>query len=333
MSGLLLVDKPGLPASPPPAHPQPGDPALLLADGERLHTSHDVVQRVRRLTNQRRIGHTGTLDPMASGLLVLCLGQATRLVEYYQGHDKQYLARITLGFETDTYDLLGRVVDIQPVPELNAQSIEAALATFEGAGMQRPPAYSALKQEGESLHHKARRGEVVEIPERPVTFHRLEMIGVEPPHSFTVRVRSSAGAYIRSLAVDLGRALGTVATLTALRREGAGAFSISQAHELAELEAAAQAGLLEELLLPAGSGLDLPRLVVDEASARRLGHGQRVAVPLPDDAPSVGAERPEAAVVQARDANGRLLGILRALPTEADLPTLWQADKWFAREE
>lgn len=333
LSGLLIVDKPGLPAgaytagAPVLLGAAPVDEATLPA---RLFTSHDVVQRVRRLAHQRRIGHTGTLDPMASGVLVLCLDWATRLVEYYQGHDKSYVAQVTLGFETDTYDLLGRVVAQQAVPELSAGAVEDALRGLLGTVQQRPPAFSALKQQGESLHRKARRGEVVETPAREVTFHTLELLDFAPPATLQLRVVCSAGAYVRSLAVDLGRALGTVATLSALRRAAAGAFTLDQAHTLPRIEAAAAAGELATLLLPPGHSLHLPVLTVDAEAERRLGMGQRVALPLPPDLPP--DLPPETGEAQARDADGRLLGIVHSRRADDSGLPLWQADKWFAAQ-
>ncbi|MEZ4555277.1 MAG: tRNA pseudouridine(55) synthase TruB [Caldilineaceae bacterium] len=204
INGILVVDKPGRTGA--------------VVDPRALPTSHDVVQRVRRATGQRRIGHTGTLDPMADGVLVLCLGQATRLVEYYQGHDKVYRAGITLGTATDTLDALGQVTDEQPVPALDRAAVEAALARFRGAIDQVPPLFSALKRDGESLHRKARRGESVTLEARPVVIHELTLVDWMPPARLEIRLRCSAGTYVRSLARDLGTALGTVAHLDALRR-------------------------------------------------------------------------------------------------------------------
>ncbi len=305
LSGILLVDKPGLDDS-----------------GAAPPTSHDLVQRVRRLSRQRRIGHTGTLDPLASGLLVLCLGRATRLVEFYQGHDKEYSATVRLGLATDTYDVTGQTTATAPVPALGGAAIEAALARFRGTVEQRPPVYSALKQGGESLHYKARRGEVVEVPQRTVVFHAIDLVEFRPPDLIRLRVRCSAGAYIRSLAHDLGLALGSAATLEALRREAAGAFRVEQAHTLAGLERAAAEGTLAALLLPAGTGLGLPALVVNTETQRRLGHGQAV---------EIDSAEPPGTPAQAVDADGRLLGIVRRLPAlgaETGVP-LWRADKWF----
>jgi tRNA pseudouridine55 synthase len=337
MDGLLIVDKPGLveavqmqnaeqatpSAAVSPMVKRPGESAL-----PRLYTSHDIVQRVRRWSKQKRIGHTGTLDPMASGVMVLCLGKATRLVEYYQGHAKQYVAEIALGRATDSYDATGETVMTSPVPKLNESQIEAALQRFRGELQQLPPIFSALKQAGESLHYKARRGEEVTVLPRTVTFYQLDLLHYLSPDRIIVRARCSAGTYIRSLAYDLGLALGTQAHLAGLRREAAGAFTLAQAHTLASLEQAAQTGQLADLLLPAGYGLDLPSLAMDESSARRLGQGQKVVLP----SASVEATR-LITLAQAYDAHGELLGIVRCLGrANAGEGLLWQAEKWLAEQ-
>ncbi len=314
LHGLLIVDKPGR------------DP---LQPEARLYTSHDVVARVRRWSRQRRIGHTGTLDPMASGVLVLCLGQATRLVEYYQGHNKRYTAQVALGTATDSYDAEGQVIATAPLPELSPAAIEAALARFRGSMQQLPPVFSALKQGGEALYAKARRGEEVTVSARPVTIYRLDLVDWTPT-TLTLDVECSAGAYIRSLAHDLGHALGTVAHLAALRRVAAGSFTLAQAFTLDAIEAAAQAEALPDLLLPLGAGLDLPQLSVDAATAQRLGFGQHV--PLP------GTFNPEQPLAMAVDGAATCLGIVRqveAAPAQAGLPNtaaiaVWKAEKWLA---
>ena len=318
MDGLLVIDKPGL--------------AQDAARGESdLPTSHDVVQRVRRYSRQPRIGHTGTLDPMASGVLVLCLGQATRLVEYYQGHDKVYTARITLGATTDTYDALGQVIDTQPVGPLTLEAVEAVLTGFRGEILQRPPVYSALKQGGESLHRKARRGEAVTVEARPATVHRLELLSSGPGADASgsdiwLRVACSAGFYVRSLAFDVGEALGVGGHLSYLRREVAGHFSVDQAHTLAAVEDAARLGTLDSLLLAPGTGLELPKVLLEPESALGLGMGQRVW--LPDFA----FDR-ASSLVQAVDESGQLLGIVRVLEksTENSGGLLCKAEKWLNR--
>ncbi len=316
--GLLVVDKPGL--------------DTLGQDPARLLTSHDVVQRVRRWSGQRRIGHTGTLDPFASGVLVLCLGQATRLVEYYQGHAKTYVAEVALGAATDTYDAVGQIVEQAPVPPLDAAAITAALDLWRGDIWQTPPAYSALKQDGEALYAKARRGEVVEVAARPVTIHRLELLAWSPPDRFTLRVVCSAGTYVRSLAYDLGHTLGTVGHLAQLRREAAGPFALADSHTLAAIEAAAHSDGLAAQLLPLGAGLALPRLPVDAETARRLGHGQLVtcATPLEGALGGDGLAAAIAAPDGARAQAATLAGIVRCLNPSDATERLWKAEKWFA---
>ena len=317
MNGLLIVDKPGLVEA----------VQMQNAEQPRLLTSHDVVQRARRWSKQKRIGHTGTLDPMASGVMVLCLGKATRLVEYYQGHAKQYVAEIHLGRATDSYDATGETVITSPVPALSEALIESALQRFRGEIQQLPPIFSALKQAGESLHYKARRGEEITVEARTVTFYQLDLLHYLPQEDrIVLRARCSAGTYIRSLAYDLGLALGTYGHLAALRREAAGAFTLAQAHTLATLEQAAQAGHLAELLLPAGYGLDLPTLPVDESSARRLAQGQKVVLPPAEQTLS-------SPLAQAYDVHNELVGIVRCLGrANGSDGLLWQAEKWLAEQ-
>ena len=319
VNGLLLVDKPGL-AFPALDAPMPGPRAFP--------TSHDVVQQVRRAAKERRIGHTGTLDPMASGLLILCLGRATRLVEYYQGHAKRYLAEVTLGYATDTYDALGAITATMPVPALDDERIERAIASLRGPQLQTPPVYSALKQGGESIHYKARRGEDVKVEPRAVDFYEITVLAFDAPNRLTLAIHCSAGAYIRSLAYDLGRELGTLGTLTGLRRTAAGPFNVDEAHTLDAISAAAATEGLDALLLPPGARLDLPIVSAPDDVVARLGYGQIVAAadlhllqPAPD-----------AEVAQVRAADDRLLGIIRRItpPAATAAPAGWRAEKWFA---
>jgi tRNA pseudouridine55 synthase len=268
---------------------------------------------------------------MASGVLVLCLGVATRLVEYYQGHDKVYLARVTLGEETDTCDAMGAVVESAPVPSLDRQTVEEMLAQFVGTIDQVPPIFSALKQDGESLHRKARRGETVTVEARPVTIHSIDLIDFSAPDQIAIRVHCSAGTYIRSLARDIGRALGTVAHLSKLRREQVGAFTLEDAHSLAEIEAAADAGKLPALLLPVGAGLDLPKIVLAGDTVKRLGYGQKVPIPVPKELAHV---LNAGDIAQGVTVQGQLIGILRVLqPSNGQQePLLVKAEKWFAEQ-
>jgi len=325
--GLLVVDKPGLQHAVESAATHT---IALCETAPRLHTSHDIVQLVRRWSGQRRIGHTGTLDPMASGVLVLCLGQATRLVEYYQGHSKQYYAEVTLGSATDTYDQMGVVSAESPVPPLTTADIEAALGAFRGEIWQMPPVYSALKQDGESVHHKARRGETVTLAARPLTIHQLDLLDFIPPNRLVLRILCSAGTYIRSLAHDLGQALHTHGHLSLLRREMAGAFALDDAYSLEQIETIAQAGDFASILLPLGHGLEMAEIQLGAEAMTRLGYGQAVALPNPPmDA------RPTFAKGMTPD--GALAGILQCLgkaqsaEQPADAPSyLWKAEKWFA---
>src|SRR6266545_3163102 len=206
-------------------------------------TSHDVVARVRRLAGQRRVGHGGTLDPPATGVLVVALGRATRLLPYLPMEPKRYLAVIAFGAETDTLDAAGTVVAEADAAEVDGPALERALAGFLGVQEQVPPMVSAVKVGGERLYAKARRGETVERKPREVTIHALELrelAGGERPVA-TVVVTCSGGTYVRALAADLGRALGTLAHLASLRRTAAGSFGEADAHPLAAREASALA--------------------------------------------------------------------------------------------
>ncbi|MEX1018575.1 MAG: tRNA pseudouridine(55) synthase TruB [Litorilinea sp.] len=320
LHGILVIDKPGW---------DEVSPGRTQAD-IRLPTSHDLVQRVRRWSGQRRIGHTGTLDPMASGVLVLCLGLATRLVEYYQGHDKSYDAEIVLGTSTDTYDATGMVVAQGDLPPLTPTIVETALDRFRGTIQQQPPIYSALKQDGETAYRKARRGESVELATRTVTFHALELVEIIAPDRLVLRVRCSAGTYIRSLAYDLGMALGVPAHLGRLRRTAAGAFTSAQAHTPDIIEAAASAQSLGDLLLPLGTALDLPACIVDDEQARRFGFGQHVELTMPNvGEPGIDAPKIEGPVLmQACNPTGRLLGIIRRVAGDSVHAAVWKAEKW-----
>jgi tRNA pseudouridine55 synthase len=308
----------------------PGIPAMPMPSTERLWTSHDVVARVRRLSGQRRIGHTGTLDPMASGVLVLCLGLATRLVEYYQGEDKHYYAEVVLGCATDTYDAEGTVTATAPVPELTPSAIERALGGFRGQVWQTPPAYSAIKQEGKALYARARSGEVVTAEARPVTFHRIELLAFAAPNRLALAIACSAGAYIRSLAHDLGHSLGTLGTLTMLRRETAGHFPLAEAYTLEQIEDRATQGALATLLRPPGEGLPLPSVQLTPVLRRRLGQGQHVPI-----SQATCAWDPTQPLVQVYDEAGSLGGIMRGLgpvndPSISSPAALWKAEKWLS---
>jgi tRNA pseudouridine55 synthase len=207
---------------------------LLLIDKPQGITSHDVVARCRRVLGVRRIGHAGTLDPMATGLLVLGVGRATRLLRFLEAHDKTYEADVLFGASTSTQDAEGGIVAERDASGLHPDAVEAALASFRGEIEQVPPMMSAVKIGGERLWRKARRGEEVERPSRRVRVLELAMTSFTPgdhPHG-TLHVRCSRGTYVRTIAADLGDALGVGAHLTGLRRTGIGPFDVADAVRL-----------------------------------------------------------------------------------------------------
>jgi tRNA pseudouridine55 synthase len=255
---------------------------ILNIDKPAGLSSHDVVARVRRLTRQQRVGHAGTLDPMATGVLLVCLGQATRVSEYLMDGRKLYRARIHFGAETDTYDATGQVTrQVSAIP--TRAEIEALLPRFTGEILQTPPAYSALKIEGEPAYRKARRGETVEQAARPVTIYSLELRAWEPP-DLELDIWCGRGTYIRSLAYDLGRAAGSAAHLTALERRAVGQFVIEGATPLDEFAELAVAGEWQSLVYPLDEALlQYPEIIASAEDVARLLHGQTIsAAPVVD---------------------------------------------------
>lgn len=257
-----------------------GPDGVVLLDKPIGLSSNRALQRVRRLFGARKAGHTGSLDPLASGLLPICLGNATRFSGYLLDAPKAYRASGRLGERTATGDTEGEVVERCDWEQLDRAGFERALARFRGAIEQVPPMYSALKQGGEPLYRKARRGEEVERKARPVEIHELELKAWQPP-AFELELRCSKGTYVRTLVEDIARAAGSCAHLTALRRLAAGPFTADEMHSLASLEAMAAdgPGRLGEVLLPADSALaGLPEMALDAADARRLVIGQAVSL-------------------------------------------------------
>jgi len=274
---------------------------LLIIDKEAGWTSHDVVARVRRLIGQRRIGHAGTLDPLATGVLVLCLGRATRLAEYLQGHDKRYRATIRLGEVTDTYDAEGEVVERKPVPTLSEEELSAYLRAFQGTITQRPPAYSAVKVAGTPAHRRVRRGEQIVLPSRQVTIHEIRLLRWAPP-DLSLEIACSAGTYIRSLAHDLGQAIGCGAHLVDLRRTASGPFTEDQAIPLPDLEPLIATGEWRQRVLPLIEAVrDMPQIPLSAQDAQAVRFGRPVPGPT-------GADQALAAGISPE---GDLIAILR----------------------
>lgn len=251
---------------------------ILPVDKPEGPTSHDIVQRLRRTLGQRRIGHTGTLDPFASGLLVLCVGPATRLAEYLEPLRKTYRATAVLGVTTDTDDRTGDILRVNDAWEdLDGASITRAFTDQMGERMQRPPAFSAKKVDGERLYRRARRGEDVQPAPVPVTIHDLVVESRDGP-GVTFRVECGAGTYIRAIARDAGEALGVGAHLAELRRTRVGRYTVDAAAPAAALD---DADALASFLEPPLTALEhLPRLDLDDDDARRVRHGS--ALPRPD---------------------------------------------------
>jgi tRNA pseudouridine55 synthase len=269
-------------------------------------TSHDVVARVRKLFGQKRVGHTGTLDPLATGVLPICVGQATRVAEYLSEGGKAYRATIRFGVETTTYDAEGEVMREAPVA-LTREEIAAVLLEFLGEQEQIPPIYSAIKRDGKPLYALVRAGEDVTPEPRRVRIDTLTIVSWAPP-DLTLDVECGKGTYIRSLAFDLGRRLGPGAYLAGLVRTRSGPFILDQSITLEELEAALAGDGWRALLHPADEALaDWGMAPLDAEGERRLRNGQ--ALPLPPE--SITAGTAESEMLRAYAGDGRFLGILK----------------------
>jgi tRNA pseudouridine55 synthase len=281
---------------------------ILVVDKPRDHTSHDVVARLRGILRQRRIGHGGTLDPMATGVLPVLLGRATRAAEYLLG-DKEYLAELVFGAATDTYDVTGRVTATRSARPSREAAL-AALAALTGPQEQIPPMVSAVKVGGRKLYELHRRGIEVERPARPIHVYALTLEDFSRD-GCTLRARVSKGTYIRALAHELGLKLGCLAALAALTRTAADPFALTQAHTLDEIAEAARAGRAEALLLPTDTLFAAhPAFTVDKKTEALCRNG--TPFPAPEGLPPGALCR-----VYAGDGTFLLLG--RACPREGRL--------------
>lgn len=252
----------------------------LVIDKPRGITSHDVVAAVRRILRQKRVGHLGTLDPIATGVLPLLLGRATRLARFYERRRKRYEGTIRFGFATDTYDADGRPLSKDQPVQLDRAALEAAVGGFVGKFEQMPPPYSAKKVGGVAAHELARQHKPVTLKPVEVEVYEFRVLEVDGPRA-GFSIESSAGTYIRSLAHEVGQRLGVGAHLEQIRRTASGEFGIDQARKLEELEKAAGAGRAAELLIPLEKLLpDLPSTVVGEPVERRVWHGAKFEVNL-----------------------------------------------------
>jgi len=305
---------------------------ILNINKPRGKTSFSIVATVRRLSGERRVGHAGTLDPMATGVLPVCLGQGTRVIEFLADTTKTYHAQIELGVATDTYDASGKVTRKEDPSGISRKQVAEALVPFRGLTQQTPPMYSAVKYHGQRLYQLARAGISVERKSRPTKIYNLEMIDWQPP-VVTVDVECGKGTYIRSLAHDLGQALGCGAHLKSLVRLSYGPFNIKTAVSMPQLEDAFQHGYWQYFVHPIDTVLLHWRaMVVDDASEETIRKGASLApesadsrgiADYPERYPPAGA--PAGTLCRTYTLDGSFLGVLRFDSEKGR----WQPDKVF----
>lgn len=272
---------------------------IIVLDKPPLKSSHDMVYAVRRLSGEKRVGHAGTLDPLATGVLVICVGNAVRLSEYLIEHDKTYRARVRMGVETDTFDASGKITSTQAV-NVSRHQVEDALASFVGKISQVPPSHSAVQRDGVRAYKLARQGVVMEMEPRPVEIYSIRFLEFDGSEA-EFEVHCSKGTYIRSLAHDLGATLGTGAHLTALRRLASGDFTLEQSVTIDALAEAAGKGEFAKYLLPMDRAVtQFDAVTLDQQGVQRVMSGQFVSTPsnLTSD------------LVRAYDENGELIALL-----------------------
>jgi len=278
---------------------------VLVIQKPQNWTSHDVVNKARRLLQEKKIGHTGTLDPLATGVLVLCVGKATKIVRYLEADDKEYTAELKLGATTDTLDAAGSILETREYAPPTRDDIQHALERFRGTILQRPPAYSALKVSGVPSYRLARQGTILEHEERPVTISEITLLEYRDP-LVRFSVTCSKGTYIRTLCADIGAFLGAGAHLTALVRTRSGRFRIEHALDLEQLARKASLGLAEQTLLSLSEALgSFAAVTVNASDALRISHGNTIAIP-PGFA--VNDSQP---LIQVLDRDGRVLAVAK----------------------
>ena len=290
-------------------------PGALIIDKPEGLTSHDVVARVRRATGTRRVGHAGTLDPLATGVLVCCIGRATRLVQFLVGLDKEYIATVKLGYATDTQDGTGKqITPLRLSNDLDLEDLRRVLNQFTGPQLQTPPMFSAKKVAGERLYRAARAGREVERDPVSIIVHSMRLIEDEGPalsvnedgsREFSVQVRCSSGTYVRTLAHDIGEQLGVGAHLVKLRRTEVGHFRLADALTLDEVETMERGDLRNALIRPSDMLSNLPVVVLDEEETKRVTNGRAVSL-TKDRAAAVEAD---AHTLRLCDSNGTLIAV------------------------
>ncbi len=279
---------------------------ILNVNKQAGWTSHDVVAKIRGLLKGQKVGHAGTLDPAATGVLPVLVGRGTRIAEYLLEWDKEYRAVLRLGQMTDTQDATGTVLATRPIDGLTEEKIRAAVVPFRGWITQMPPMYSAVKVAGVPLYKSARAGKTVERESRAVEIYELDVLEIAGP-DVTLRVRCSKGTYVRTLCADIGEALGVGGHLLSLQRTRVGPLTVERAFTLDEIRARVLAGRLADDVLPLDAALEmLPAVTVDERMAVRVRHGTAV----PAGAGRWVTARQEAStMVRVKDAAGHLLAV------------------------
>ena len=289
---------------------------ILIINKAAGMTSHDVVSYVRRLLlksgHRVKVGHTGTLDPMATGVLPLCIGRATKVSSYIMAESKAYEALINLGAATDTLDADGKVVD-QAAFDMDEAGFRAVVMSFVGDSLQEPPMYSAIKVDGKRLYDLARRGEVVKREPRPITIHNIEIIALNLPHTATIRVFCSKGTYIRSLAADIGLRCGSLAHLGGLCRLSTGQFDLSAAIDLARFEELLYANELHSTIIPIDKALNFEHIQTLPEADKYLTNGNEIPLKFV-------LSRPKTDKFFVYSHSGRLCGIYK--PIEGGLRPL-----------
>ncbi|MDU5466441.1 MAG: tRNA pseudouridine(55) synthase TruB [Peptoniphilus harei] len=246
---------------------------LLIFDKEKGITSHDLVYKVRKKLGIKKVGHTGTLDPMATGVLVISIGKGTKTSDYILSSDKVYEAKIKLGVLTDSYDITGKILEEEDVC-FTDEDIKDTLIKFTGKISQRPPIYSALKVKGKKLYEYAREGKDVEIKKRDVEIYKIELLDFNGKDEFTILTKVSKGTYIRSLANDLGKSLGTYGTLTELRRTRSGSFKIEDAIKVSDFERSSLDEIKEKILPMDLALIDFKRIDIPKSFCEKFIMGQ-----------------------------------------------------------
>ncbi len=296
---------------------------ILLVDKAANMTSHDVVAHIRKHFRINKVGHAGTLDPFATGLLILCLGQATKIAQYLVGRDKEYLAVMKLGETTDTQDFTGQVLERRSGFEFSKEAIAKVCAKFRGEISQIPPMYSAKKVQGKRLYKIARAGKTVKREAQTVKIYELDVLETRLPY-IRFRVVCSKGTYVRTLAHDIGAVLGCGAHLTELRRTNIGQFAVSNGVPFEELVKMTKQSVALQCLIPLDKALSfLPAVNMNESASTRLAHGSQVILAAGDISGLVTSGYPDQ-IVRIYSLSGSFIALARGTPIDQDGESRWQ---------